>query len=151
MIRCRRRDVRSLVDTNVVSELRQHGARSPSPSVLAWSASVDTDDVGLSAVTLLELHVGVLRVERRDPPAGAVLRIWLDDHVRPGFEGRVLAVTPAVAVRAAPLHVPNPASQHDALIGATALVHGLTMVTRNVRDFERFDGLDVLDPWAWSA
>jgi predicted nucleic acid-binding protein len=78
---------------------------------------------------------------------GAVLRQWLDVSVARAFAGRVLPVDESVARRAAGLHVPDPAPFRDALIGATALVHGLAMVTRNLRDFERFRGLRVVDPW----
>jgi toxin FitB len=76
-----------------------------------------------------------------------VLRRWLDHSVATAFEQRILRVDATVARRAAALHVPDPAPFRDALIGATALVHGMTLVTPNVRDFDRFDGLDVLDPW----
>jgi predicted nucleic acid-binding protein len=65
----------------------------------------------------------------------------------PAFRDRILPVDAAVVVRAAGFHMPGPAPFRDGLIGATALVHGLTTVTRNVRDFERFDGLAVINPW----
>jgi predicted nucleic acid-binding protein len=92
-----------------------------------------------------------MRLEHRDPPSGAVLRRWLDDDVRIAFDGRVLAVDSAVARRAADLHTPRSAPIVDALIGATALVHGMAVVTRNVADFTRFASLEVIDPWRPSA
>lgn len=94
-----------------------------------------------------ELEHGVLLAERADPPRGAILRTWLDESVARAFDTRVLPVNEAVARRAAALHVPNPAPFRDALIGATALVNRMTMVTRNTKDFDRFEGLDVLNPW----
>lgn len=100
----------------------------------------------LSAMTIIELEIGVLRIERRDPSQGANLRRWLDDHVLPAFAGRILAVDTAVAQRCASLHVPDPRPDRDALIAATALVHGLTVVTRNVGDFEP-TGVRTLNPW----
>jgi predicted nucleic acid-binding protein len=73
-------------------------------------------------------------------------RAWLDNHVRPGFAGRILSIDDAVATRCAHLHVPDRRNEVDALIAATALVHGLTVVTRNVGDFEG-TGVVVVDPW----
>jgi predicted nucleic acid-binding protein len=100
----------------------------------------------LSAITILELETGILQIERRDPRQGAILRAWLDGHVLPAFDGRILAVDIAVAQRCARLHVPNPRSHRDALIAATALVHGMTVVTRNVADFESI-GTEIFNPW----
>lgn len=102
----------------------------------------------VSAVTIHELEHRVQLLERSDPAQGAVLREWLDHSVATAFSGRILAVDEAVARRAASLHVPDPAPYRDAFIGATALVHGLTVVTRNVGDFERFAGLDIVNPWS---
>ena len=104
----------------------------------------------LSAITILELETGALLVERRDPAQGAILRAWLDGHVLPAFAGRVLAVDTAVAQRCARLHVPDPRADRDALIAATALVHGMTVVTRNVADFEP-TGVPTLNPWNHDA
>ena len=99
----------------------------------------------VSVVTLKELEIAVLRVERRDPAQGKVLRTWLKRHVMPAFDARILPVDAAVALRCAHLHVPDQANESDALIAATALVHGLTVVTRNVSDFKS-SGVTV-NPW----
>jgi predicted nucleic acid-binding protein len=104
------------------------------------------DAVG-SVTTLQELEHGVLLAERSDPGAGAVLRAWLDESVVAAFPERILPVDELVARQAAALHVPDPAPIADALIAATAIVHRLAVVTRNVRDFERFEGLDIINPW----
>jgi len=135
-----------ILDTNVVSELRKAKAGTADKNVIAWASSVPAGALFLSVITLLELETGVLLVERRDPAQGAVLRSWLDSHVLPAFAGRVLAVDVAVAQRCAQLHVPDRRADRDALIAATALVHGMTVVTRNVGDFER-TGASILDPW----
>ncbi len=135
-----------VLDTNVVSELRRAGAVKANRNVTTWARSVQTGALFLSAITILELETGVLLVERRDRVQGAVLRAWLDRHVLTAFAGRVLAVDTAVAQRCAGLHVPNPKSDRDALIAATALVHGMTVVTRNVADFET-TGVAILNPW----
>ena len=136
-----------VLDTNVVSELRMAKAGKADPNVIAWAASVTYGSLFLSAITILELETGVLLVERRDSSQGAVLRSWLDNHVLPAFHNRVLAVDTAVAQRCAKLHVPDSRAGRDALIAATALVHGMKVVTRNVADFEP-TGVPVLNPWA---
>ncbi len=133
-----------LVDPNVVSELRRR-ERSAS-QVLAWVESVDTVDLYLSAISLLELEIGALLIGRRDTRQGTILRRWIDEQVIPSFEGRILAVDVPVVRRCAMLHVPAPRPERDGLIAATALVHRLTIVTRNVRDFEP-TGVAILNPF----
>ena len=133
-----------LVDTNVLSELRR-----PTRSharVSRWADSVATGDLYVSAITVLEIEIGCLSISRRDKVQGALLRDWIDAQVMPGFEGRILPVDVAVARRCAQLHVPDRRSDRDALIGATALVHGLTVVTRNTADFEPM-GVLLVNPW----
>jgi toxin FitB len=136
-----------LLDTNVVSELRKVRAGKANPGVAEWALTAPSAQMFISVVSLHELEHGVLLAERVDPARGAVLRRWLDDSVARAFDGRVLPVDETVARRAAALHVPDPQPFRDALIAATALVHGLVMVTRNQRDFERFAGLRVTNPW----
>ena len=133
-----------LLDTNVVSELRRR--ERADPKVAAWADAVHPTELFLSAITILELETGVLLLARRDAAAGLVLRGWLDRKVLPAFEGRILAVDTAIAQRCAKLHVPNPRAERDAMIAATALVHRLTLVTRNVVDFEPM-GVELLNPW----
>ncbi len=140
-----------LVDTNVVSELRKSPvSRGRSATVdrhvLAWTKGVPAASQFLSVISILELETGALLMERRDPRQGAILRSWLEDHVLPTFAGRILPVDTPVALRCAALHVPNPRSQRDALIAATAMVHGMTIVTRNISDFEP-TGVALLNPW----
>ena len=136
-----------VLDTNVVSELRKVRAGKADSSVSEWVSGVPSGQLFVSSITIHELEHGVLLAERADPPKGAVLRRWLDDSVAAAFDGHVLAVDAMVARRAAALHVADPAPFRDALIGATALVHRMTLVTRNIKDFVRFDGLDIIDPW----
>lgn len=135
-----------LLDTNVVSELRKIRAGKADRHVAAWADSVDAADLYLSVITIQELEIGVLLAERRDPSQGAVFRAWLNGHVLPAFTGRILAVDSAVALRSAQLHVPAPRPVRDGLIAATALVHGMTVVTRNVADFDP-TGAPVINPW----
>jgi len=135
-----------VLDTNVVSELRKAKAGKADKNVTLWAAAKPPGGLFLSAITILELEIGVCLIERRDPIQGAVLRSWMDGSVLPAFAGRVLAVDTAVAKRCARLHVPDPCADRDALIAATALVHGMTVVTRNVADF-RPTGVRTLNPW----
>jgi predicted nucleic acid-binding protein len=135
-----------LLDTNVVSELRKAGDGKADAKVVAWLAAVDAADFYLSAITLLELELGTLLLERRDPAQGARLRSWMDRYVLPEFAGRTLPVVSNVALRCARLHVPDPRSDRDAYIAATALVHGMTVVTRNAADFAP-TGVHLVNPW----
>lgn len=135
-----------LLDTNVVSELRKIRLGKADGHVAAWADSMDATELYLSVITIQELEIGVLLAERRDPLQGAIFRAWLNSHVLPAFTGRVLAVDTAVALRSARLHVPDPRPVRDGLIAATALVHGMTVVTRNVADFKP-TGVRTLNPW----
>ncbi len=133
-----------LLDTNVLSELRRRDRTDP--RVAAWADGLQPSDLFLSVITIHEIEAGTLMLQRRDEAQGAMLRAWIDRKVLPAFTGRILAVDTAVAQRCARLHVPNPRAERDALIAATALVHRLTLVTRNVADFHPM-GVDLLNPW----
>ena len=135
-----------LLDTNVVSELRKIGDGKADARVAAWVDTEDAESFFISAITILELERGVLGIQRRDAAQGARLRAWLDNHVRPECAGRILPIDEQIAMRCAHLHIPDRRNEVDALIAATALVHGLTVATRNVRDFEG-TGVVVVNPW----
>jgi predicted nucleic acid-binding protein len=135
-----------VLNTNVVSELRRGKTRRADPNVVAWASGVAPADLYLSAVTILNLELGVRHPERRDAGQGAVLRAWLDGQVRPAFQGRVLSCDEAAAICCAGLHVPDDRSDRDAMIAATALVHAMTVVTRNTADFAP-TGVALLNPW----
>ena len=133
-----------ILDTNVVSELRR--ADKADRKVATGAESRPLAQFFLAAITALELELGVLQAERRDPSQEMLLRAWLKDQIEPRFEGRILAFDAAVARRCAKLHVPDPRSERDAIIAATALVHGMTVVTRNVSDFAP-TLVERLNPW----
>jgi predicted nucleic acid-binding protein len=133
-----------ILDTNVISELRRAGKAHP--SVVQWADARPVTQFFLSVVTILELDLGVHRVMRKDPAQGKVLRHWIDTQILTRFDGRILVIDTAVARQCARLHDPDPRSERDALIAATALVHGMTVVTRNVADFD-ISGLRVFNPW----
>lgn len=139
-----------ILDTNVVSEIRKIRLGKADKFVSQWSDSVNTVELYLSVITLQELEIGVLLAEYRDPTKGALLRTWLNKQVIPAFSGRILPVDSDVAIRSAKLHVPNPRPVRDGLIAATALVHGMTVVTRNISDFAPC-GVALINPWEYSA
>jgi predicted nucleic acid-binding protein len=136
-----------LLDTNVISELRKISLGRANLGVVEWANHIDPGDSYISVITVHELEVGILRVERRDARQGAALRVWLEDRVLRTFAGRILPVNTAVALRGAQLQVPNPHPVQDGLIAATALVHGMTVVTRNTADFAA-TGVKVVNPWS---
>ena len=135
-----------VLDTNVLSELRKIRLGKADRNVAAWTERVDAADLFVSAITIMELELGVLSIERKDAHQGAMLRSWLERHVLPEFSGRTLPIDTAVAQRCARLHVPDKRGERDALIAATALVHGMTVATRNVADFKP-TGVAIVDPW----
>lgn len=133
-----------LLDTNVISELRR--LDKADRNVATWASAIPAASFFLSAISILEIELGALLIARKDAAQGAVLRSWIDDQILPRFEARILAVDTAVAQRCARLHVPDPRAERDALIAATAMVHGFTLVSRNVADFE-LTGVALLNPW----
>ncbi|MBI2740124.1 MAG: type II toxin-antitoxin system VapC family toxin [Rhodospirillales bacterium] len=137
-----------LLDTNVISELRR--PERVNRNVVAWASALPAASFYLSAISILEIELGALQVARHDQAQGSMLRSWIDDQILARFDGRILAANAAVAQRCARLHVPDPRSERDALIAATALVHGMTVVTCNVADFEPI-GVALLNPWTVSA
>ena len=134
-----------LLDTNVISELRKLGDGKADARVTAWISEQDAASFYISALTLMELEIGILRIERRDAAQGERLRSWMDQHVLPEFLERTLPVDSAVALKCARLHVPDPRAERDALIAATAIVHGMTVVTGNPTGFET-TGVALIDP-----
>lgn len=135
-----------LLDTNVVSEYRKVSSRRADPNFIAWQRQVLASQLYISAITILELEIGILRIERKDEVQGYKLRQWFEYKVLPSFEGRILAIDTRVALTCGRLHVPDPRSERDALIAATAIVHGMKVVTRNVIDFKNMD-VGLMNPW----
>ncbi|MBZ9790899.1 type II toxin-antitoxin system VapC family toxin [Rhizobium sp. 3T7] len=135
-----------LLDTNVVSELRKVGDGKADANVTKWVGAQDSNDLFISAITILEIERWILTIQRRDAAQSSRLRGWMDSRVRPEFAERVLPIDDAIATRCAHLRIPDRRNEADALIAATALVHGLTVVTRNVQDFGD-TGVIVIDPW----
>jgi predicted nucleic acid-binding protein len=139
--------MRFLVDTNVISELRRRDRAHP--SVKAWFQTHPVDDLFLSVISLMELENGILRLPSNDRQHRQQLRSWLDGQIRPQFSERLLPIDEAVALKCATFNLAERTSLADFLIAATALVHDLVVVTRNVRHFEP-TGVRIFDPWTYS-
>lgn len=135
-----------LLDTNVISELRKAGSNTADANVIQWAKDKPTSSLFISAITVLEIEMGVLQIERKDPKQAAIYRTWLNSHVLKAFSDRVLPFDTSVALKCAQLHVPNPKSERDAMIASTSIIHGLTLVTRNEKDFNHMD-IEVVNPW----
>jgi len=134
-----------LLDSNVISELRS--AKRCDLRVRAWEQGVPLVSCWISVITLLEIRQGIGQVARKDAPFAAILNQWLEARVKPTFDGRVLAVTSTTADLAGRIASVRTRSLADCLIAATALEHHLTLVTRNVADFEDVEGLEIVNPW----
>ena len=135
-----------LLDTNVVSELRKIRQGKADPGVMRWAEGVASSDLYLSVISIQELEIGILLAERRDPEKGRVLRFWYEKKVLPVFRLRILPIDTQISRYSARLHVPNIRPVRDAFIAATGMVYGMTVVTRNVRDFEPM-GIALINPW----
>lgn len=135
-----------LLDTNVISEIRKINSGRADSRFSKWANQQTSSELYISVITVMELEQGILQHERHDAQQGKILRLWLEQQVLPAFDGRILEIDNAVARTCARLHVPDPRSERDALIAATAIVHGMTVVTRNIRDFEA-TGVALINPW----
>jgi toxin FitB len=135
-----------LIDTNVLSELRKVAAGKADKKFTKWANSIDSAELYLSTISIQEIEIGILLLERKDLRQASVFRRWLEAQVLPSFEKRILSVDVSVARRSASFYVPDPRPIRDSLIAATSVVHAMTMVTRNVADFQ-LPGVTVLNPW----
>jgi predicted nucleic acid-binding protein len=133
-----------LLDTNVISELRK-SARA-TPSVVRWSESISSAEQYLSAMTIFEVELGILKIGRTDEAQAGRLRAWLNNQILPAFSGRILPIDENVALNFARIMTPKTRPYRDALIASTAEYHGYTIVTRNVRDFAELP-VKLINPW----
>lgn len=135
-----------LLDTNILSELRKIESHRADANVRNWAAQENVEHHYISAMTMFEIEMGILRLARKDPEQATLLRDWQQNYILPEFEDRTLAMDTDVALQAAALHVPDPKPERDAIIAATALVHDMVLVTRNVADFVA-TGVRLFNPW----
>lgn len=139
-----------LVDTNVLSELRKVRHGKADRHMAKWSERVDVAELFVSSISIMEIELGIQLMERKDRAQASLLRSWFERHVLTEFSTRILPVDTVVARRCAALHVPDRRPERDALVAATALVHGMVLVTRNVTDFKP-TGVTLLNPWEWGV
>lgn len=137
-----------LLDTNVLSEMRKIRLGRADAQVAQWTAQVRATDLYISVITLQEIEQGILLLQRRDAAQAAPLRQWFEVQVLPFFAAHTLPVRAEIALCCARLNVPDPQPYRDGLIAATAIVHGLTVATRNEADFKA-TGVALLNPWRW--
>jgi predicted nucleic acid-binding protein len=136
--------VKYLVDTNIISELRKR--ERAHPNVLRWLSRTAAEEIATSVLVLGEIRRGIEMKRRRDPEQAKSLDRWFS-QMRTGLGARVLPVDEAVAEAWAMIGIPNPVPLIDGLLAATAKVHGLTFVTRNVTDVP-VAGVALLDPFS---
>lgn len=137
-----------LLDTNIVSELRKAPSGKANENVVNWAASISSSSLYISVITIMELETGILLKERKDPAQASLLHAWFNTKVLPAFESRVIPIDKEIALKCASLHVPDPdpRSGRDTFIAASAIVHGMTVVTRNVKDYDS-SKVELLNPW----
>lgn len=134
-----------LFDTNVISEFRKIEKGKANTGVIRWSENHDIRLAYISVITVMEIQQGILRLARKDEAQAQRLQQWRDKILNT-FEGRIIPVTTEIALQCAGFHVPDKQPANDALIAATAKVKGLTVVTRNSKDFD-FSGVKVFNPF----
>ena len=137
-----------LIDTNIISEMRKIRHRKADPKLTAWVNSINSSLFYTSIVVMMELQRGVMGKHRTDPEQGKRLQQWFDISVKAIFDKRVLYINDHIAEVCAGLHVPNPKPENDAWIAATAIANGLTLVTRNVSDFDGI-AVDIINPFTF--
>jgi hypothetical protein len=140
-----------LLDTNVISEMRKASPLKATSAkmderVANWVGGVSGLDMFLSVVSILELERGFHLLRRRSPEQADTIRLWIRNRLLPAFEGRIFQVDLAIMQRCASLALSQTMEYRESLLAATALVHGMTLVTKNVRHFEA-TGVDLINPW----
>lgn len=135
-----------ILDTNVVSEYRKVANGKADLRFIEWQKQILPSQLYISAITIMELEIGILKIARKDVIQGRILRHWFEYKVVPSFEERILAIDTKVALVCGQLHIPDPRAERDALIAATAITHGMKVVTRNIADFKNM-GVILINPW----
>ena len=135
-----------LLDTNVISEIRKVNAGKANINVAQWTSQTSQSLMYVSVISLMEIEQGILRLERKDTVQACLLKDWFHNIVLPSFDNNVVNIDKNIALTCATLHVPDKQPANDSLIAATALVHDLTLVTRNTKDFEQ-TGVKLFNPF----
>ena len=139
-----------VLDINMVSKIRKASSSEADLNVVAWTTATPVKSLHICAISIIRLELSILQSERKDRSQSELLRTWLETKVMTAFEDRILSVDTDVARQCAALHVPDPRSERDALIAATAMVHGMSVATRNESDFKP-TGVSILNPWKLNA
>lgn len=135
-----------LLDTNVISEIRKVNAGKANAGVTQWTKKTSQSLMYVSVISLMEIEQGILRLERKDTVQACLLKDWFHNIVLPSFDNNVVNIDKNIALTCATLHVPDQKPANDSLIAATALIHDLTLVTRNTKDFEQ-TGVKLFNPF----
>jgi predicted nucleic acid-binding protein len=135
-----------VIDTNVISEIRKVKSGRADKNVAQWAKRVDLSLCYLSVVTIHELEVGIFQAELKDKQKGKTLRNWLNTQVLPTFSKRIIEISLPIIRQSATLNSPKLRPFRDCLIASTALVYGMSVVTRNAADFES-TGVTLINPW----
>lgn len=135
-----------VLDTNVISELRKKHLGRAAAAVVAWADRSPPETRYICSITVMELEMGILPLERRDPARAGLLRDWLSHQVLPSFADRILPVDATAASICARFMYPKTRPLRDALIAATARAQNFTLVTRNIKDFQDMP-IRLLNPW----
>ncbi|MBN6067169.1 type II toxin-antitoxin system VapC family toxin [Aggregatibacter actinomycetemcomitans] len=135
-----------LLDTNIVSELRKLEKGRADPNVTKWFQQVDLQQAYLSVITLFEIKIGILQLIRHDAQQATILQNWFTNTLLPNFENRILPLDQNVALACAELHIPDKKPLNGSYLAATAKVHHLKMVTRNLKDFQH-SGVEIINPF----
>lgn len=125
-----------LLDTNIISELKKLDSGKIHPQVQRWAYSINLMQTKISVVSITEIRTGILSLARKGQAQAASLDNWFTNRLLPAYRTRTLSVDTEVALICAQLHIPAKRPINDAYIAATAIAHNLTLVTRNVRDFQ---------------
>lgn len=135
-----------LLDTNIISEFYKVKNRKANLGLVDFLNKNNFNHFYTSEIVMMELTRGILLKARKDPIAGKYLKEWLEQNIKPRFQGRILGINEQTSLTCAKLHLPNFRSENDAWIASIAIVHHLILVTHNIKDFQNMP-IELIDPF----